>query len=91
MERHLKDAEPKWALIRWPDGIAPNGDIVDPELPCCIPITDLDVAMTFGAEHVGSEDADFCKPRARVMPDPILLRLRFNHPYPMRPREGDTT
>jgi hypothetical protein len=77
MERHLKDAEPRWALVVWP-GIATYA-----ELPCCIAITEIDVAMTHGAVVVGREDETFCKPRDRVLPDPLVLRLRFNHPYPI--------
>lgn len=92
MERHLRDSEPRWALVVWPD--IPTYA----EMPCCIPMTELDVAITAGAVCVGREDADFCKPRERVMPDLILLRLRFNHPYgsvkkppfyPMRPPDAE--
>lgn len=75
MERHLKDAEPRWALVVWPE-ISTYA-----ELPCCVSITDAAVAVTHGAVIVGIEDAEFCKPRQRVLPDPIVLRLRFNHPY----------
>ena len=79
MERHLRDASPRWALVVWPD------IHTYAELPCCISLTDLDVAITEGAVVVGREDEEFCKARARVMPDPITLRLKFNHPYFGRP------
>ena len=75
MARHLKDAEPKYALVVWPD-IAAYA-----EMPCCIPITELAAAITHGAVTIAIEDADFCKPRPRIQPDLITLRLRFNHPY----------
>jgi hypothetical protein len=75
LERHLRDSQPRFALVVWPD-IAAYA-----ELPCCIPLAEVALALDAGAVLVALEDADFCKPRNRVMPDPIILRIRFNHPY----------
>lgn len=75
MERHLRDSTPQWALVVWPD--IPKFA----EDPGCIPLHEVAVAVTQGAVIVGIEDDEFCKPRERVMAEPIVLRIRQDNPH----------
>lgn len=72
--RHLRDAEPRFALVAWPDG-------TDRELPCCIELSGIREALNYGAIIIGKEDEEFCKPRAPQRVEPALLRLMRRHPY----------
>lgn len=60
MPRHRRDTEPRWALVVWPD-IQTYAD-----LPCCIPLHELDMARDAGATVVAVEDDELCAPKKRT-------------------------
>lgn len=76
--RHLRDANPRYALVLWPDATARNED---PEVPCCIRLCGLEDAVAFGAVVVAREDGDFCHPREPQAVDEDVLKHLKRHPY----------
>jgi hypothetical protein len=66
MERHLRDATPRYALVVWPDE-------ADQQQPSCIELAGVPDAITYGAIIVALEDATFCQPRPRPFMDMRLL------------------
>lgn len=72
MERHLRDATPRYALVVWPDER-------DQELPSCIELAGVPDAKAYGALIVAVEDATFCRVRPRPFMDVHLLSNPRRH------------
>ncbi len=83
--RHLKDRDPKYVLVVWPD----DAVMLEP-LPSCIELHGLADALDFGATVIGREDADFCKPRQPQPVEPSVMQILKDHTRRWRhdPRES---